>query len=123
MQEARQFALESKFDTDDLREIAHKICSLPKQNEKRSRVAVITQGSNAVLLARDGSITEFPVEKLPKEDVVDTNGAGDAFVGGFLAQLVMRKSLDTCIRSGIFAARHIIQQSGCTFVGEPNFSE
>lgn len=60
---------------------------------------------------------------MEKEEIVDTNGAGDAFVGGFIAQLVMGKSLDVCVRSGIYTARHIIQQSGCTFVGEPDFVE
>jgi adenosine kinase len=30
-------------------------------------------------------VTEYPVEALPKEKIVDTNGAGDAFVGGFMA--------------------------------------
>ena len=28
------------------------------------------------------------VTRIPKEKLVDTNGAGDAFVGGFLSQLV-----------------------------------
>ena len=52
-----------------------------------------------------GNVKSFPVEgkgrqmvrieviylsvALEKSDIVDTNGAGDAFVGGFLAQWVM----------------------------------
>lgn len=117
------FAREQKFGTEDLKEIAHKICALPKLNKNRSRIVVITQGHNPVLLAHDGNITEFEVKLLKPEEVVDTNGAGDAFVGGFLAQLVMKKSLSTCVKSGIWAARHIIQKSGCTFEGKPNFIE
>lgn len=66
---------------------------------------------------------EIPVEKLPADKIVDTNGAGDAFVGGFLAQLVQEKSLETCVRCGIWAARQIIQRSGCTFDGTPDFCE
>ncbi|KAG7209997.1 hypothetical protein KM043_011582 [Ampulex compressa] len=50
--------------------------------------------------------------KLPEEKVVDTNGAGDAFVGGFLAQLIQGKSIDTCIKCGIWAATEIVQKSG-----------
>lgn len=100
------------------------MCQLPKQNENRPRVAVITQGSDAVLLAQNGTISEIPVEKLSSDKIVDTNGAGDAFVGGFLAQFVQRKSLETCIRCGIWAARQIIQRSGCTFgSGQPDFDE
>jgi adenosine kinase len=45
---------------------------------------------------------------------VDTNGAGDAFVGGFLAQHVQGAPLDQAVRCGIWAATHIIQRSGCT---------
>lgn len=121
--EATTFANEQNFGTTDLREIALKMCSLPKQNEKRGRVVVLTQGSDAVLLAENNKITEIPVEKLEENKIVDTNGAGDAFVGGFLAQLVQKKPLDTCVRCGIWAARQIIQRSGCTFEGVPDFEE
>lgn len=119
--EALAFAEAQKFDTEDLREIGLKISALPKQNEARKRIAIITQGSDPVLLIRDGTITEFPVEKLSADQIVDTNGAGDAFVGGFLAQLVQERSFDTCIKCGIWAARKIIQRSGCTFEGVPDF--
>ena len=30
----------------------------------------------------DGKVQEFPATKLPDEKLIDTNGAGDAFVGG-----------------------------------------
>lgn len=45
-------------------------------------------------------------------------GAGDAFVGGFLSQLVQNKSFDDCIHVGICAARAIIQRSGCSVGGD-----
>lgn len=121
--EAITFSKAHGFNTDDLHEIALKICKLPKQNEKRERVAIITQGSDAVLLAQNGQITEIPVDKLDQDRIVDTNGAGDAFVGGFLAQLVQKKPFETCVRSGIWAAQQIIQRSGCTFEGDPDFNE
>ncbi len=59
-------------------------------------------------------VLEFPAERLPAERIVDTNGAGDAFVGGFLAQHVQGAPLDQAVRCGIWAATHIIQRSGCT---------
>lgn len=31
---------------------------------------------------------------------MDTNGAGDAFVGGFLSQLVCGKAVSECVRAG-----------------------
>ncbi len=59
-------------------------------------------------------VLEFPAERLPADRIVDTNGAGDAFVGGFLAQHVQGAPLDQAVRCGIWAATHIIQRSGCT---------
>jgi adenosine kinase len=56
-----------------------------------------------------------------RELLVDTNGAGDAFVGGFLSQLVLEKPIAECVRAGHFAARTIIQRSGCTFPKECNY--
>lgn len=121
--EATAFAREENFGTENLHEIALKICQLPKQNENRSRVAIITQGKDPVLLAKYDQITEITVPKLNDDEIVDTNGAGDAFVGGFLAQFIQEKPLEICIRCGIWAAQQIIQQSGCSFVGEANFQE
>jgi adenosine kinase len=53
--------------------------------------------------------------------LVDTNGAGDAFCGGFLAQMVLGKPVSESVRAGHFAARTIIQNSGCAFPKECNF--
>lgn len=121
--EAETFAKEQKFGTTDLMEIALKITQLPKVNKTRPRIAIITHGQNPVLLAKDGIVNEFPATQLPPEKVIDTNGAGDAFVGGFLAQLVLGKPLETCIRCGIWAATEIIQRFGCTYEGKAGFKE
>ncbi|XP_063227338.1 adenosine kinase isoform X2 [Bacillus rossius redtenbacheri] len=80
--EAEAFAKEQNFNTDDFKEIALKITQLPKHNTNRSRIAVLTHGHHPVVMAKDGVVTEFPVPQLAPEKVVDTNGAGDAFVGG-----------------------------------------
>lgn len=47
--------------------------------------------------------------------------AGDAFVGGFLSQLVAGKSIEECVRAGNYAANIVIQRSGCTFPECPEF--
>ncbi|XP_058461805.1 uncharacterized protein LOC131436867 isoform X2 [Malaya genurostris] len=119
--EALSFAEHQNLGTDDLKEIGLKIAALPKLNTARSRIVIITQGSDPVLLFENSTITEYPVIKLVREQIVDTNGAGDAFVGGFLAQLVLEQSYETCIKCGIWTAREIIQRSGCTFDGVPEF--
>lgn len=67
-------------------------------------------------------VTSHPVILLPKEKLVDTNGAGDAFVGGFLAQIVQDKSVEEAVRAGNYAANVVIQRSGCTFPAECTFA-
>ncbi len=117
------FANESEAQTygktkgygENLHTIALKTAAQPKASGTRPRVVVFTQGSDPTIIACNGTITEYSVDPLPKELLVDTNGAGDAFVGGFLAQLAMGKDLAECVRAGHYAARVIIQRSGCTF--------
>ncbi|XP_006824957.1 uncharacterized protein LOC100371695 isoform X2 [Saccoglossus kowalevskii] len=110
--EAATFSKEQNFETENVKEIALKMCSLPKKNDKKSRIVVITQGTDPVLVAKDGNVTEYEINKIPAKDIEDTNGAGDAFAGGFLAQLVQGKPIEECVRCGNYAANYIIKQSG-----------
>ena len=80
--EAETFAKANDLGTSDLKEIGIKIVNMEKINTKRKRIVIITQGCNPVLLFNDGCVTEYPATRLPEEKVIDTNGAGDAFVGG-----------------------------------------
>lgn len=60
-------------------------------------------------------VVQYPVEPLAEEKIVDTNGAGDAFVGGFFAKLYEGKEMAECVNAGIALSREIVQRSGCTF--------
>ncbi|KAL3876326.1 hypothetical protein ACJMK2_034188 [Sinanodonta woodiana] len=119
--EAEAFAKENNFNTTDVKEIAQKITEWKKENKNRKRTVVITQGQDPTIVAADGKVEEYPVIPIEQKDIVDCNGAGDAFVGGFLAQLVARKSIAECIRCGHYAANVIIKRSGCTFPEKPSF--
>ncbi|CAF0987026.1 unnamed protein product [Adineta steineri] len=119
--EARSFGKHQlKLDTEEIKVIAKAISDLPKKNAQRPRVVVITQGSEPTVLAITGQEPkEFPVKK--PLDIVDTNGAGDSFVGGFLAYLALGKSHEESIQAGAYCAFECIQQSGCTFPDKPSF--
>jgi len=112
--EAATFADVFNLGTTDVKKIALAIASLPKENGARGRTVVITQGSDPVICVENGQVYEFAAERLSADKIVDTNGAGDAFVGGFLAQYVQGRALPVAVRCGIWAATHIIQRSGCT---------
>ena len=86
--EAAAYAEAHNLGTSKVEEIALKLAMLPKENGSRSRLVVITQGSEPVITVQHGKVASWPVEKLESAAIVDTNGAGDAFVGGFLAQWV-----------------------------------
>ncbi|KAM4623925.1 adenosine kinase b isoform 2-T2 [Polymixia lowei] len=119
--EAATFAKEQGFETDDIAEIAKKARDLPKENKQRPRVVVFTQGKDDTVATVGEKVTMFPVLDIDQNDIVDTNGAGDAFVGGFLSELVQEKPLEGCIRAGHYAANVIIQRVGCTFPEKPEF--
>ncbi|XP_012289164.1 adenosine kinase 2 [Orussus abietinus] len=120
--EADAFSKANDLGVTDRRDIALKIANLEKINKKRKRLVIITQGAEPVIVAHENTVVEYPAEKVPEENVIDTNGAGDAFVGGFLAELLQGKDTETCVKCGIYAATLIIQRSGCTYEGKPNFS-
>ena len=103
---------------DDLKEVALKLAASAKKNESRPRTVIFTQGSESTIVACNGEVTEYAVEKLDEKLLVDTNGAGDAFVGGFLSKLVQGKDLEACVKAGHWAAKYIIQQPGTT-IDEP----
>jgi len=112
--EAASYAEVNNLNTTDVAKIATKIAMLPKENGSRSRLVIITQGSDPVIAVEHGKVKTYPVTPLEKSEIVDTNGAGDAFVGGFLAQWILGNSLDTAVACGIWAATHCIKRSGCT---------
>ncbi|EFO19408.1 hypothetical protein LOAG_09086 [Loa loa] len=115
--EGRAFADANNYNTHDLQQICVKIAAFPKVNEKRQRIVILTQGPDPTFVYQNGSnaVAEYPVIKLKHEEIVDTNGAGDAFVGGFLSQYIQKKSIAESVKCGHYAAAAIIRQEGCTF--------
>ncbi|KAK3737355.1 hypothetical protein RRG08_036759 [Elysia crispata] len=119
--EADEFAKVNEFGTTDRKEIAKKMGTWDKVNKSRPRIVVITQGSDPVLVYADGQVKEYPVITIKSDAIVDSNGAGDSFVGGFLSQLVQGKSLSECIRCGHHTANIVLQRTGCTLPEKPTF--
>jgi len=102
----------------DLHEIAKAIIAVPKLSVSHSRIVIFTRGAESTLLVTSTeprNAKYFPVEALSEEEIVDTNGAGDAFAGGFLAALVSGKELDECIETGHKLARMCIGQIGAQY--------
>lgn len=104
----------------DLEEVALRLSAMPKASGARCRTVVFTQGAAPTIVASNGVVTLYPVKPLAKEALVDTNGAGDAFVGGFISRLVAGADTAACVTAGTYAARVVIQRSGCTYPTQPD---
>eukprot|EP01130_Rhizamoeba_saxonica_P018946 TRINITY_DN9673_c0_g1_i1.p1 TRINITY_DN9673_c0_g1~~TRINITY_DN9673_c0_g1_i1.p1 ORF type:complete len:360 (-),score=114.15 TRINITY_DN9673_c0_g1_i1:35-1057(-) len=119
--EAAAFADKMEWDSSDLKEVAKKLAALPKEGGK-PRTVIFTRGSDSTIVANAEGCTEYPVPKIESNLIVDTNGAGDSFVGGFLAGYAQGKPIEKCVDAGCYCAGLVIQQSGCTFpTPEPSF--
>ena len=95
--------------------VAASIAALPKANPARPRTVIITQGSKATTVVSSTEPTKpkvYDVLPLKDEQIVDTNGAGDAFAGGFLGAYILGKSQDECIEAGHKLGSMCVQQVG-----------
>lgn len=101
------------FEAKDVKGIAQAAAKMPKKNGNKPRMVVITQGSLSTIVATPDSVEEFPVPSGIK--VVDTNGAGDAFCGGFFSGLMQGKSIKDAVNCGHYTAGVVIQRSGCQY--------
>ena len=87
----------------DLPAVAKALATSSKTNASRPRIVVFTQGAESTLVVTSDKPDEpkwYPVTALTDDQIVDTNGAGDAFAGGFLGALVAGKSLDEAVEAG-----------------------
>lgn len=120
-EEAKHFVsnvLREKYtDVSDLCQI---LAKLPKKNINKPRVFIVTCGPEPAHIAvynhkleKFDYIGAFLPWQIPNEKIIDTNGAGDSFAGGFLAAFVQRKRYEICILSAHWAAKEIIQVRGC----------
>ena len=99
----------------DLAAVAASIAALPKSNPARPRTVIITHGPKATTVVSSTEPTKpkvYNVLPLKDEQIVDTNGAGDAFAGGFLGAYVLGKSQDECIEAGHKLGSMCVQQVG-----------
>lgn len=90
--------------------------------KKKDRLFLVTDGSKGAIVAKydyDKRGMDFILQCFPNvikmEDITDLNGAGDAFLGGFLSQYMLGKNIESCCKAGNDAASVILKNIGCTF--------
>lgn len=99
--EAESWAQAAGLKTRDLGEIAQAIANEPAEIEP-PRTVLITNGAKATIRAVQGHAQAYTHDtpKINPADIVDTNGAGDAFAGGVIAGLILGKSMEDAINVG-----------------------
>ena len=118
--EAAAFGTSQGMEGAPLQDIAKALAKWTKSNTARPRVAIITYGAKPVIVAtcvagsEEVDLIEYELPALTGP-LVDTNGAGDAFVGGFFSQLMQGADISTCIKAGIYLSAEVVQRSGCNF--------
>ena len=71
----------------------------------RRGITIETRGRNGVAFMHNGAESVFPVEPVEAED---STGAGDTFIGGFLAAWMKTADPEEAIRAGAGAARALL---------------
>jgi adenosine kinase len=119
--EALAYSESHSLNTTSIPEIAKHIALLPKANSARPRIVVITQGPDATVVAiangQDSvQVTEYPTATIEGDEIVDTNGAGDAFAGGFMGKLILGGSVEECVKAGQWLAGLCLRCNGPAYV-------
>ena len=109
-------------------EIAIETCKKYKKASSKEKIFVITHDEkpvtvvhysyekDEVLLAKE---FELPIQ-MTMDQIEDTNGAGDTFMGTFLAGKVLGKSFEECLKVSNYASSLVLKKVGCDHPLEEN---
>ncbi|KAH8613736.1 putative pfkB family carbohydrate kinase [Trypanosoma vivax] len=119
--EALAFAKMNNWDTLCIKEIARRTFEEVPYVGNKGRIVIITQGANETVVASRDGVMGVPVPPLDQNLILDKNGAGDAFVGGFMSVYIENGDIIRSCEAGHYAAQVVIQHDGCTFPDKPSF--
>jgi len=91
------------------------------------RLLIVTCGKNPVITStycytkNDFKFKHTQqISVIPDEEIVDTNGCGDAFVGGFMSQYLKdNTNIEGSVKEGVYASSVILKHIGCTYPEKP----
>lgn len=86
----------------------------------RQKTVVVTDGKNDVFFYKgdvngiESGNVNVPI--VDKEEIIDTTGAGDSFVAGFIYNLLQGKDIRECIEFGVTISSEVIRTIGCNLL-------
>jgi sugar/nucleoside kinase (ribokinase family) len=79
------------------------------------KVVIVTHGASGLTISFEGHMHRIPA--YPSRKINDPTGAGDAFIGAFLAEHLREEDLLWCACVGSAAASIVVESAGSTFLG------
>lgn len=107
-----------KSSYNEIRKITGKsnlIQAIDMIHDRGIEMVIVTLGSKGAILSDCGIKHFIPAYK--SEGIVDPTGAGDCFIGGFLAEFLQKKEKLWCAYVGSAAASLAIEKIGSNFLG------
>lgn len=99
-------------------------------NKNYERIVILSHGCQPTVVStwdydkKDfKELEQIPVIKIDENKIEDTNGCGDALVGGFMIEYLKGSDLKTCTKAGQYLAYEVIQQVGCNFPEKPDMNK
>jgi sugar/nucleoside kinase (ribokinase family) len=80
------------------------------------KIVIVTSGADGAIVSVEDTIHAIPAFRSKK--VVDPTGAGDAFIGGFLAEYVQGEDISRCSYVGSATASLVVEGIGPTHFGD-----
>ena len=111
--EVKGFAVARGLGSVEDEEAAAKYFAKELFMKNSKQTLIVTRGDKSLFVVTQNTFQDIKVPKVNVRGIKDTNGAGDAFVGGFLCKLAEEKSEKECIEYGIAAAQSVLTQIGC----------
>ena len=90
--------------------------AMRKIHDQGVKIVIVTNGAKGATLSFDGKIHNIPACK-PRINL-DPTGAGDAFIGAFLAEFVREKDPEWCACVGSAASSFVVEGIGPAVFGE-----
>lgn len=87
-------------------------------HERGAKIVIVTLGAEGALVSVDGATHKVPA--YPPEKFIDPTGAGDVFMGAFLAEYAKGEDCAWCSYVGSAAASLIVEGIGPTSFGDKN---
>lgn len=109
-------ALSTIYETTSIKETVKHLFSLYNKNDEKKMI-IMTNSSESVTYhignSKDYKSDKYIVPLVDSENIVDTTGAGDSFVAGFLYFYFKNKTIKECVEKGCEVAGKVINQLGC----------